>query len=646
MSKPARKHTPAKKLHKPHHEPAPASKFNIKSPVVAIIVTAVLVAIPFTLGKYFEFNQPDPYDSGGYVYSAYHILQGAKIGVDERPSAQVGTLLVNMLGVGLFGFNETGPKLIQTILQAAALLLMFIAMRKLFGTLAASFGVIVASVYLSSPAIAKFGNVKEQYMIAFMVAGMSCFVLYQLGDKWFWAILTGAFISWAPLFKETGYSAIGAVGLFVILQPILKHRSWKNTTTDILLLSAGVLLSIGPICLWLAGTKAPITYFPYSSLWRPITTVLQSPQDQSEREIAKSDTDEAAVKETSARQSFLMKFLPGYVRNSWRILKPAQKKQAMIRVLRWYRVLILPIALAAAAIVVRLIGLIMFRLKKPSHKSKIGCERFVLLFAVWWFLDMAFIWVSPRSYEQYYLPLNASAAMLGGYLIAIYSDKFKADAFKTKWIVTGLVGLLLMIIMSWHIFFGIEKSPHSGTSYGEKQRGYLQTFVLASGRRKGARGSWELVGEYIQTNSKPTDNIYVWGWFPGIYVAAQRLSPTPKAFEGTMHTLSPKTLSERVDEILSVFHEQPPKFIVDTHKRHFPWDRPPLELWPIMQNQILKATGKKITQPDQEYSKWLRGNVDDDEALRYEAMQPFRQFVTKNYKIVRAFGQHVLFERK
>jgi hypothetical protein len=111
------------------------------------------------MGKYFEFKSPGAYDSGANVYSAKHILDGAEIGVEEKHSASLGTLLVNILGVWLCGFNETGPKLVQTILQAAALLLMFVAARKLFGTLPAAVCVIVASVYLSAPLIAKFGNV-------------------------------------------------------------------------------------------------------------------------------------------------------------------------------------------------------------------------------------------------------------------------------------------------------------------------------------------------------------------------------------------------------------------------------------------------------------------------------------------------------
>jgi hypothetical protein len=39
--------------------------------------------------------------------------------------------------------------------------------------------------------------------------------------------------------------------------------------------------------------------------------------------------------------------------------------------------------------------------------------------------------------------------------------------------------------------------------------------------------------------------------------------------------------------------------------------------------------------------------ADPDEALRYEAMKPLRQYVMKNYKFVaQQFGQNLLFERK
>jgi len=337
------------------------------------------------------------------------------------------------------------------------------------------------------------------------------------------------------------------------------------------------------------------------------------------------------------------------VSDSWQVLDPEQRKQARLRVFRWYRLLILPIALAVGAIILRIVRIISGRMTKSKDDRKTSSDRFVLLFAVWWLFDMAFVWISPRSYEQYYLPLNASSVMLGGYLIATYSDKLKNAASRPKWVAIGALGFMLMVIMSWHIFFGIRTSPHSGVKYKNPdiRRGYLQAMGTASRHGKGAKNSSEVVGEYIRDNSSETDQIYVWGWFPGIYVSAQRLSPAPKAFEGTMHTLSPKVLSERIDEILNSFKNKPPKFIVDSRKNHFPWDRPPLELWPRTPNGFLPANEQVVSQYDSAYAEILRKQIKDpDEAKRFQMMKPFREYVMKNYQIVRAFGQHVLFQHK
>jgi len=616
--------------------------------IFLLIIITLLVATPFIMGKYCEFNYPDPYDSGAYVYSAKHILDGAQIGVDEKPSAKVGTLLINMLGVRIFGFNETGPILIQTILQAGALFLMFFTLLQLYGVLPAAVGVIIASVYLSAPIIAKFGNTKEQYMIAFMVLGISSFVIGQLKNKWPYILLAGAFISWAPLFKETGLSAIGALGLFVIAQPLLKHVSWKKTGNDILLLLSGAVIFIAPVCMWLAVEKAPMNNYPYAAFWKPFVKMAFGSGSSTEQQSqgSEADIETIAAEDSSEDMGFIMKILPGYVRDSWKIMDAQQRKDARDRVFRWYKVLILPIVLALASIVLRIFRIILKSSSKVKGGSQIGNERFVLLFAIWWILDMGFVWVSPRSYEQYYLPLNASAAMLSGYFIAACRDKVQSSLYKPQRILVGFIGIVLMIIMSQHIFFGVGKSAHSGTKYPEKRNGYVQRLSNASGHRKGARGRWEDAGEYIKNRSTPDDGIYVWGWFPGIYVSAQRLSPAPKAFEGTMHTLAPKVLSERVEELLNAFKKKPPKFLVDTHKQHFPWDRPPLELWPTEQGKFIPAEKNAIESYENRHSKYLREQIEPDEELRFDAMKPFRDYVMENYNIVQVFGQHVLFQHK
>lgn len=260
---------------------------------------------------------------------------------------------------------------------------------------------------------------------------------------------------------------------------------------------------------------------------------------------------------------------------------------------------------------------------------------------------MGFCFISPHSYEQYYLPLNASSAMLGSYFVGLYAHRFQADRDKTRWIVLGLLGLLVMIALSWHIFFGLSRYPHNGGPADGRIKGYVQKWQEVTGDNQ---YGWAVIGDYIRKNSEPSDPIYVWGWYPGIYVQAQRMSPTPKAFEGMMHTLPPEQLAERVAEILAAFEKNPPKFIVDTRKRHFPWHVPPLELWPQDLRRgkkgFLPAEDKDMKEFDQLYANYLRQKVDATEAVRYEVMQPLRWYVMKNYQVVSDVAGQVLFRRK
>jgi 4-amino-4-deoxy-L-arabinose transferase-like glycosyltransferase len=603
---------------------SPGFPSHFISGAILTILVFILAAIPFAYGKYFELNYPDPYDSAAYVYSAQHLFLGAKLGVEETPSAQPGTLLINMLGVKLFGFSEFGPKLIQGILQAAALVLMFYTMRKLYGTLAAAVGVIIASLYLSAPLIAKFGNVKEQHMIAFMVIGVCCYVLGQLGGKWWLNIIAGAALGWAPMFKQTGISAIAAVGLFVIVQPFFKWQSIKQTLVDIGLLAGGFVIGVGPVCLWILSNHY-LAYLPYLWAW---TMVFGSGSAGSK--------------------------VGSYV-SAARDVVPF--KQQFPQVMRYYGCLILPVALALISFLIWAVKQIINLKSKISNlKSRQAApvyEKFVLLFGLWWILDMAFVWISPRGYEQYYLPLNASAAMTGGYLIALYQDKVRASNYYPGWIVAGLAGMVVMIAMSWQIVFGITVSPFSGKPYGEHVRGYVQKWPEVRQLVNGEKMIWQVVGDYIREHSRPDDGMYVWGWFPGIYIRAERFCPSPAAFESSMHTKAPQTLAEDMNNLLVSFKKKKPVFIVDSRKQEFPNDRPPLPLWPVRitntgKIELVQDNDEEIDRFDAQYAQVLAESFKDGEADRYKAMKPMRDFIRRNYKIINKgqYGQFILFELK
>ncbi len=613
------------------------------------VVALGLAAIPFALGKYFEFKTPGPYDSGAYVYSAQCVLQGAKIGVEHQPSAQTGTLLVNMLGVKLFGYDEIGPEIVQMVFQALALIMMAVTLYRLYGGLAAGISLFIATFYLSSPHLAKYGNVKEQFMIAFMVMGVSCYVLGQLKGRWWWTLLAGMALSWGPMFKETGTSALGAVGLFVLIQPFLKWRSWKATCVDIGLLIGGFILALGPVLLWLVSEGVEMRSWPYGSILRVLF-----PADQ--QRVGSYVTDARKMVESSA---------------------------VAARILRYYASLSLPIGLAVAGISLALVRGVSHLRKNASEKWP-RISRFVLLFGLWWSLDMAYAWISPRTYEQYFLPLNASAVMCGAFALACYSQRLKLSEKKVALIVAGSVVALIMIAMAGPIAFGLKTSSHSGTVYTngrtgqpERRRGYAQKLKEVKNQVK---GPWEQLSDYIKEKSTPEDTIYVWGWYPGIYVKSQRLSSAPQAFEGNMHTRDPNALSQQVTTLLGAFAEKPPKFIVDSRKPHFPWTRPNLELWPHpprnpfqqLQAQLQAVqkqwkwnrgyldAGTTAAQRDAydafycqfltiymgSFEKAGRGKADPKELERYHAMRPLRDYLMDHYIVVGDIGSHALFQRK
>jgi hypothetical protein len=454
--------------------------------------------------------------------------------------------------------------------------------------------------------------------------------------------LAGAFTSWAPLFKETGLSAIGAIGLFVLLQPIFRHRTWKQTGIDIALLLAGAVTAMAPLYVWIIGWKVQML-LPYYFVWNIIGGLL--PRHE-------------ATPQASSYVSGIRDVMP--FSEQWP------------RVLRFYLALCLPVSLALGSIIVRIckIALNLSRRLLPSP-PRCDYDRFVLLLAVWWILDMAFVWISPASYEQYYLPLTASGAMTGGYLVAVWHGNLIRAEFKTKWVVVGVGSVILMVIMSWNIFFGLPRSPYSDMKYPERRNGYVQRWDdIWHRRHDGWKGPWEVVGEYIRDHTKPTDKIYVWGWVPGIYVSAQRFSSTPNAFESEMHTRLPEQLAEVIKGLLADFKKEMPKYIVDSRKRHLPLDRPQLELWPTLPKGFMGMQRPALLPPDNkeliaQYDKWwsevLRRNFGEKEAQRYEVLRPFREFVMKNYELTdpqlyvitedgqifhRLFGEHRVFQLK
>lgn len=656
-----------------------------------VVIAFALATIPFVAGKYIEFNSNDAFDSGLNVYHAKCIVDGQKIGDTIMPSARPATLLVNVVGVGLFGYSELGPKLIQMLLQLGALVLMYFTLRKLYGPLPAMAGLVLAAFYLSCPPFAKFGNAKEQFMIVFMIIAACALIQRHMGGRWWWLILSGGAAVNIYFFKPTGVSVIIAMIVYLLMLLIARRRCWRLLGSDITGLLVGGVVGFVPLSIFYITQGQFLTLLSSFPGVRELAMVFQS-----------GSSDSAAT-------------ASGYVGASRSVSSFATQFD---RVMNYYRMLIVPIGVSLLAIGVGLVdwvGLLMSRNPvdvgerekeqqevAPATSSLQGAV--VLFFAIWWILDMLFVWISPRSYVQYYLPLMASSAMLAG--VVVYRCQKKPVVL--LWLIG--VWLILDVVLIWvasaehfpylSIRSGIPKEFWLGWAIqliplavamgvhflgrGLNRYTRIMLIILACGyallswsggnvkafqKRVGDLQKqkmmnqinvWEQVGQVIKKNSQPDDGLYVWGWMPGIYVAAQRFSPAMRPAYSDMHTDSPEVVGRQVRRLLKDFEGRAPLFIVDPQKMHYPYNTHPVfQLWPTMpgaekkvgfvnpqlyqknrdkfMGQVEAFTFQMLRHPDRP-----GGPVEEEKARkmaqaerrRHEAMEPLREFVMKHYKPV------------
>jgi 4-amino-4-deoxy-L-arabinose transferase-like glycosyltransferase len=675
-----------------------------------IIVAAVLAAIPFCYGKYFEFGSNGPFDGSLNVYSARCIVNGQKIGIDTFPSARPATLLVNVVGVALFGFSELGPKLIQMLMQLTALMLMFYTLRKVYGPLSAAVALVLAAFYLSCPPYAKYGNVKEQFMIACAITAVCGVMLHHLGGARWWLLVSGAAAVNAFYFKQTGTSVIIAVGIYVLAQPILRNRKWRQFSSDVLLLLAGGVIGLLPLIIFYTWQGRLVIFLRQVPLIGYVIDVVRSLM------VGKGVP--------AANISNLARVTGGeYIKGS--------KLVSIFRtqydfVVSYYRSFVVPIGLCLLALIWRLRRLLPSKDNTSTQPEmatgayKKQADSFVLLLGLWWMLDMAFVWVSPRSYVEYFLPLGGSGAMLAAY--AVYRCRkwhFSLILLLSGWLV---IDLFLVWVISTESFpyFACRAAKAVGPYWGKfgmqciplaaaiviyllmrkKSLGPARVVItglicfgmffwwntgnmkllnqrvrdLSQMRAQNRKQPWEQVAQYIRQNSAPDDGLYVWGWIPGIYVQAQRFSPALKASYSNMHSDRVRQVRIEILRLLKKLQANPPLYIVDTQKFHYPYyDHPNFDLWPrwvqgkrrafhfrynlfqpaektkllsveesakfreVYLRQVEELTYKLLIHPNRKggavESEKAR-TMAETERMRHEMMYPLREFVMANYKLV------------
>lgn len=778
--------------------------------LLLLLITVGIALIPFYMGKFIEFNTPNPFDSALNVYSAKSLLDGQKVGVDIYASARPNTMLVNIIGVAIFGYGEFGPIFMQMVLQAAALGFMFITIRKFFGLLPAAVALVLAAFYLSCPPFVKTGNAKEQLMIPFMTASVCSLIWSHHDRRSLWLYLCGAFAVNTWFFKPTGFSVTFAIGLFLLLQPILYKASWKTLGLQLKQLFLGAGLGLIPLAFyhhWQGMLNPFLSGFPVNIIIFAliIIGVIRLIPFIRSKFIPKKHTD---LPETTKPESehhpppqpaFSWKKLP------WKLIIPGlatglvlmlamfiwlnQKEKgqgveylkdvpaihlvivlqrylfAFVRtffgqiqsmfsmeyllgarevsdfksqydwIVGYYRWFVVPFGLCLFAIGHALV-LRIKTLRKPrtdtsndkpqkTHSTPVFTpERAILLLGLWWLLDTLFIWISPRSYVEYFLPQAASGALLAGFavdrcrqikwgpvwllglwlaLALIFKWVGLTDAFpfveirsirpeEAFWDHGGLVILGFVLLAATFGITLLQMKPRTRQSTWMPalltlcvisalvwNKPNFQSFnnkiaEIKEDKQKNITPSWIQVAHFIRDRSEPDDQIYVWGWFPGIYVHAQRSSSASDPALSDMHIQRPAVLYRTINQLVSDLRVNPPRFIIDSQKIHFPYyDHPTFDLWPRWENgqvgkPYMRFHSRQPLQPNalitleqwrqfqSRMYEWVEqmsmqlltrenrtgGPLDEEEARRrarrererHEVMEPLREFVMTHYQPV------------
>lgn len=601
---------------------------NWKTPLF-IFLALSLAALPFAYGKYLEFGTNDAYDSGLNVYDAHRILQGEKIGDTIFPSARPATLLVNIIGVGMFGYSETGPKLIQAVMQLTALGLMFYALWRLYGYGPATLALVLAAFYLSCPPYAKFGNVKEQYMIACMMVAASTLLLRQMGGRWGWILICGGAAINIYFFKPTGASFLAAMAIYLFARPLLKRQSWKALGVDLGGLVVGALIGLLPLIVLSVNQdnlKWLVNASPLKFVLNMSATPTQAAESVGKRQTPGTQSD--AQTDTEAPgifQSVVGKLFGSYVSSSHGAT--TFKSQAK-RVFGYYKSFIVPIGFSLLVILQGLLCTGRWltgwsrrrddKLREEANGAPVALrDNAAFFFAIWWLLDMLFVWVSARGYVQYYLPLNASAAMLTAHalhkrdrrtagvlsllglwlVLDVVFTAVTSEGFDTALTPKGfgrhmmiyaipfVAVLILYIVLRRKRIRMPALVPLAalGTMLFAWNGDNLSMFQKRVGDLNNRQSPqvWEQIGHYLQDNSREDEGAYVWGWMPGIYVQARRYNPASKPAYGTMHTDSVCRVKAVVQKTVNELKNEPPRYIVDARKFHFPYyTHPNMDLWP------------------------------------------------------------------
>jgi hypothetical protein len=160
----------------------------------------------------------------------------------------------------------------------------------------------------------------------------------------------------------------------------------------------------------------------------------------------------------------------------------------------------------------------------------------------WWLIGMTgAAFVGGRMYGHYFLMMLPALVVLGG----IAADRWLGEP---------------MLARRWRLLAGVTAAGAIG-------------FLIAAMVYEGSTSTfwrpipdYRLAGDYVRQRTSPEDRVFVWGWFPALYLAADRCPSTRFVYTHVLageHGRS-QNVPEGWQMLLDDLTREPPLYVLDT----------------------------------------------------------------------------------
>ncbi len=504
-----------------------------------IILLLVLSIVPLLPVSPLIQNTP-PRDSGFFLYAGARLLKGDllyKNVWDDKPPL---IFFLNAFGLWISSGSRWGIWIFQVVAILASVLLAFVILKRSFGDIAATLGIVSGLAILLLTLHG--GNYTEEYAIPFQFACI--FFLLQAEQKWgFWPAFACGMAQGILLFLQQSFISISiAIALYLILRAILIH-SWKPFIQLAFIALGGLGVSIVFVVIMAIQGILPGFWdgvFVYGMVYSHLGLL----------EHLKGLGDTLQFFRSIP---LLLLLIPVWLLALFLLLQHGAWTIAGILKNRWTGWVLLTggiLALAAGtfgnilpgstggfgllrqsaialgAILTGLAILQLFkllprwvlpRLEKTTFRLPTAATTLITVAVLWYPLEVVLVNFSERSYLHYYMAICA---------ICIVLYAFLADQIKKLLLSWKLPAANILLVLGWAIGIGLTLFYNPINSMPVMFRpGEIANDQI-----------WQAVN-YIVANTSPDEKVLVWGSEPLINFLSDRSTPVRYTyFQNTFYT--------------------------------------------------------------------------------------------------------------